>query len=250
MIRGLYTSGTGMISQMKKLDIITNNLTNINTNGFKEDTLLTRSFQDTLVSRLNDPSILYSTPEVGPLNKGVRIDQVYTSFEQGTLSETNKPADFAIEGEGFFVVNTPDGERLTRDGAFGVDANGRLITSEGYSVMGENGEIFVKNNQFTLNAEREIISDGEYTDKILVVNADDEALRKIGDNLYVNQNPQSQTVNTDSKVKQGFLEGSNVDLAKSMVNMMEVYRSYESNQKVAKMIDETLERAVNDLGKI
>lgn len=250
MIRGLYTSGTGMISQMKKLDIITNNLANVNSNGYKEDNLLTRSFKETLVSRLNDPSVFNTTPEVGPLNKGVRIDQIFTSFAQGTLSETNNLTDFAIKGEGFFVVNTPEGERLTRDGSFSVDSNGRLVNAEGYPVMGENGEIIVQNNQFTLNADREIVSSGEYIDRLLVVDADNEQLRKAGNNLYINQNPDSQTVNTDSKVEQGFLEGSNVDLATSMVNMMEVYRSYESNQKVAKMIDETLGKAVNEIGKI
>lgn len=239
-----------MISETKKMDVITNNLANISTNGFKEDVPITRSFKEILVSRLNDPSVLYSTPEVGPLNKGVRIDQIHTNFEQGTLSETNNNTDFSIIGEGFFVVNTPGGERLTRDGAFGVDADGRLVTSEGYPVMGENGEIFVGNNQFTLNTGREIISQGEYIDKLLIVNADNEALRKTGDNLYINTDPQSRTINSDSKVSQGFLEGSNVDLAQSMVDMMSVYRNYESNQKVAKMIDETLGKAVNELGRI
>lgn len=250
MIRGLYTAGTGMISQMKKMDVITNNLSNVNTTGYKEDTLLTRSFQETLLSRINDPSVVYSTPEVGPLNKGVRIDQVHTDFEQGTLNETGNKTDFAIQGKGFFVVNTPNGERLTRDGTFTLDATGRLVTSEGHPVMGQNGEIYIGTKQFSVNGQREIMVDGEVIDRLHIVNVNDEDLRKTGDNLYLNINPQNQTENTDSQVKQGFLEGSNVDLAKSMVNMMEVYRNYESNQRVVKMLDDTLGRTVNDIGKI
>lgn len=238
-----------MLSNMKKMDVIVNNLSNVNTNGYKEDALITRSFREMLVSRIEDPSVLRAAPEVGPLNKGVRVDMVHTSFDQGTLNETGSPTDFAISGEGFFVVETPFGERLTRDGSFGVDSSGRLVSADGYPVMGENGEIYV-GSSFTLNAEREIISDGEYVDRILIVDADNESLRKTGDNLYVNTNPQTQTLNTDSKVMQGFLEGSNVDLAKSIVNMIEVYRNFESNQKVIKMIDETLGKAVNDIGKI
>lgn len=250
MIRGLYTSGTGMITQMKKMDVITNNLSNVNTNGFKEDTLITRSFKEALVSRIDDPSVVNSAPEVGPINKGVRIDMVYTSFEQGSLNETGNPTDFAISGEGFFVVNTPDGERLTRDGSFSIDSDGRIVNSSGYPLMGENGEIFVDNRNFTLNSNREIISNGEFIDRISLVDADGESLRKTGDNLYMNINPQGQTENTNSNIKQGFLEGSNVDLAKSMVNIIETYRNFESNQKVVRMIDDTLGKAVNDLGKL
>lgn len=250
MIRGLYTSGTGMISQMKKMDVITNNLSNVNTNGFKEDTLITRSFKEALVSRIDDPSVLHSAVEVGPLNKGVRIDMVYTRFEQGSFNETGNTTDFAISGEGFFVINTPDGERLTRDGSFGLDSDGRIVNASGYPVIGENGEIFVDNKNFTLNSKREIILNGEFIDRLLLVDADGESLRKTGDNLYMNINPQSQTDNTESNIKQGFLEGSNVDLAKSMVNIIEVYRNFESNQKVVKMIDDTLGKAVNELGKL
>lgn len=251
MIRGLYTAGTGMISQMKKMNVVTNNLANVNTAGFKEDSVLTSSFQEAMVMRLNDPGILNASREVGPLHKGVRIERVYTRFEQGSLLETKNSTDLAIKGEGFFVIRTPQGERLTRDGAFQIDSMGRLVNAEGNPVLGESGEIFVQNNRFTVSPKGEIMSpEGEHIDTIMVVRPDTAGLRKEGGGLYVELNPGAREIDRESTLSQGYLENSNVDLAKSMVGVIEIYRNYESNQRVVKMLDETLGRAVNDIGKV
>ncbi|NLY96851.1 MAG: flagellar hook-basal body complex protein, partial [Clostridiaceae bacterium] len=117
MIRGLYTVGTGMLTQRKKLDVLANNLANVDTAGFKQDKLLTRSFQDVLIRRIGDSA---GKNEVGPYNYGLHTDAVATDFIQGPLDQTDRMLDLAIEGEGFFAVNTEDGIRYTRAGAFRV----------------------------------------------------------------------------------------------------------------------------------
>ncbi len=249
MVRGLYTAGTGMITQMKRMDILSNNLANVETNGYKEDSLLSRSFEDMLIERINDPSIVNKTKMVGPLNTGVHIDSIYTSFEQGVAKETGNNTDLMIKGDGFFVVLTPEGERYTRDGAFEIDSLGRLVTKEGYLVLGENGAIEIGTNKFKADGNGEIWVDGEYAGGLRIVGFDVSGLRKTGSNLYENYLQNEQTV-PEYSIEQGFLEGSNIDMAKSMVNMIEVYRNYESNQKVIKMIDGTLAKAVNEIGKI
>lgn len=251
MIRGLYTAGTAMLSQMKKMDVITNNLSNINTNGFKEDNLLSRSFNELLIERIHDdPSVIYKTRDVGPLGTGIHIDQVFTNFASGAPVETGCMTDLSITGEGFFVISIPDGERYTRDGAFQIDGAGRLTTKAGNPVMGENGEIYLGNSEFNVNSNGEIYVDGSFIDKLRILNFGNDDLRKEGNNLYMNFNPQNQGTASDSFVSQGFLEGSNVDPVKGMVKMIEVYRNYESNQKIIKMLDETLGKAVNEIGRL
>ncbi|MCK9479152.1 MAG: flagellar basal-body rod protein FlgF [Firmicutes bacterium] len=249
MVRGLYIAGTGMITQMKRMDVLSNNLANVDTNGFKEDSLLSRSFEDMLIDRIGDPAVVNVSSRVGQLNTGIHIDSVYTGFEQGSAKETNCPTDLMIKGEGFFVVLTENGERYTRDGAFEIDGFGRLATKSGDVVLGENGAINLSNNNFTVKSNGEIYTEDGFVDKIKIINFDNNALRKTGNNLYENY-LQSPEQTSSSNVAQGFVESSNVDLAKSMVRMVEVYRNYESNQRIIKMIDDTLAKAVNEIGKI
>lgn len=251
MIRGLYTAGTGMITQSKRMDVITNNLANVNTNGFKEDNLVSRSFEEVLIERINDPSIVNTTKQVGPLTLGVHIDQVFTRFEQGSMQQTGNQTDFAIRGEGFFVVQTDDGEFYTRDGAFEIDDAGRLTTKEGNPVLGRNGQINIGSNKFSVNSNGEVFVNGAFVDSLRVVSFENnDDLRKSGSNLYMNFNPQNAEVESDGTIAQGYLEGANVDLVKGMVEMIEVYRNYETNQRVVKMLDETLAKAVNDIARI
>ncbi len=141
MIRSLYTAGTNMIVQRKRMDVITNNIANVDTTGFKGDKLLSRSFEDMLLERVGDPAVLNRSYNVGPLNTGVHIDEVITDFTQGTVMETGRPTDVALMTDGFFVINTPAGERYTRDGSFSRNAEGYLVTSDGSNVVGENGNI-------------------------------------------------------------------------------------------------------------
>ncbi len=252
MLRSLYTMGTAMIAQSRRMDVVTNNMTNFETAGYKADTLVTRSFRDMLISRLNDPSIT-QYEYAGRHNTGIHIDQVYTAFTQGALETTGVSTDMALTADGFFVIETPDGERYTRAGNFSVDAAGYLVTPKGGYVQDTDGNrLYVGGTEFDVSAEGIVSVGGAPAGQLRTVTFPDNAgLRKEGDNLYSNFDPEGNApTDTPVEIKQGFLEGSNVDAAREMVNMMEVYRSYELNQRVLRMIDDSLGRAVNDIAKV
>jgi flagellar basal-body rod protein FlgG len=183
------------------------------------------------------------------LGNGTHNSRVITSFVQGNLEGTERSLDFALEGEGFFVVSTPGGERYTRDGSFSVSSDGYLLSSGGYYVQGQNGRIYVGGDNFAVNEEGSVSVNGAVTDRLRIVRFENAAsLRKDGNNLYISgQRPRQDN---DTKVMQGFLEGSNVDVSGELANMLAVSRSYETNQRVLRMVDGTLEKSVNNVGRI
>lgn len=246
MLRCLYIAGTGMLVQRKKMDVLTNNITNAETTGFKQDALLSRSFNDMLIARLNDPTGYSNT--IGPQNTGVHGDDVTTDFTQGSMEQTELTTDLALDGQGFFAVSTPKGERYTRDGSFSVSSTGYLTTSEGYPVQGSNGPVYVGMGKFAVEENGNVSVNGNVTDKLKIVSFQNPAaLRKEGSNLFSGA---GATADNTTVIKQGFLENSNVDIAEQMVKMIEVSRTYETNQRMVKMIDDSLGKAVNDVGRV
>ncbi len=251
MLRSFYIAGTGMLVQREKMDVLTNNITNIDTTGYKKDKLISSAFKDMLIKRTDDPYILSRTNLIGPQNTGVHIEEIVTSFKQGNMEQTDRMEDLALENEGFFVIETAEGNRYTRSGNFSVDVEGYLVNSDGLYVMGENGRINVGENDFTADAEGNIYINETLTDKIKIVTFDDLAgLRKEADNLYSNYSAGQERAAAEVKVKQGYLESSNVDMAQEMVDMMAYSRAYEINQRVLKMLDSSLEKTVNQVGKV
>ena len=249
MIRGLYIATTGMLSQQRRMDVLTNNLANAETTGYKEDQLLVRSFDDMLIERINDPAVVGYSAQVGPLSPGIHVDEVATRHGEGPLEETNLSTDLALTGSGYFVVNTPDGERYTRSGQFAVSADGFLITAEGHQVQGQDGPVFVGGSQFTVETDGRVTSPFGITQLRLVDFEDPTGLRKEGSNLYSDFAAGLQE-EAQAQVRQGFLEGSNVDLSRQMTQMIEIQRSHEINQRIVKMMDERLGKAVNDIGRL
>ena len=250
MLRSFYIASTGMLVQRKKMDVITNNITNSETTGYKKDQLLSRSFKDMMIARINDPAVINISTPVGLQNTGVHIDEVITNFTQGNMEETGRLSDMAIEGSGFFAISTTAGERYTRDGSFGVNSQGYLVTADGNYVQGENGRILVGSSKFSIDGQGNVTVNGASAGKLKIVTfADSAGLRKEGNNLYYNYNT-SAVANGQYNVKQGFLEGSNIDIAQEMVDMMAVSRTYDTNQRMVKMIDETLSKTVNDVGRV
>lgn len=248
MIRGLYIAATGMQTQKNRMDVVTNNLANASTTGYKEDNLITRSFQDMLVERMGDPAIVGRSNEVGTLNNGTHIDEIMTSFAGGSLGETSENTDLALLGDGFFAVQTPDGERYTRAGNFSISADGYLTTAEGFAVLGQNGPIQVGSSSFTVGGNGTVNS-ARGKDQLRVVSfADNQGLRKEGSNLYSNYNT-TMTGDSGAQVRQGYLESSNVDLTSQVTDMITIQRNYELNQRVVRIMDERLGRAVNDIAK-
>lgn len=259
MLRSMYTAGTAMLAQSRRMDVITNNMSNVETSGYKSDTLVTRSFRDMMISRLNDPS-MYRYQYVGTHNTGIHVDQSYTNWSVGALESTDVTTDLALAGEGFFCVDytTEEDEEpveyYTRNGAFNVDVEGYLVTGEGNRILGEAGQIMVGSTDFTVAPDGLVYdADGNEIDRLRVVRFEDNStLRKVGHNMFSNYDPNGENPPEEiiSEVKQGYLEGSNVNAAREMVDMMQTYRAYEINQKVLRMIDDSLGRAVNDIARI
>jgi len=250
VLRGLYTAATGMIHQRRRLDTVSNNIANVNTTGFRRDRVVTRAFDDELLLRLQEGNF-NSRTRIGLLNHGVYAERVMTAFEQGSFQQTGNNTDLAIEGAGFFAVMTDIGEQYTRDGGFVVDGTGRLVTTEGWQVLGEGGPIVVGSDDFQADAMGNVFSGGEWVERLRIVDfADTDALRKAGDNLFVNPDPENAIVDAETRIRQGYIEGSNVEVQREITDMLEAFRRYESSQQILRMMDETLGRTVNDLGRV
>lgn len=252
MIRGLYTSASGMLAQMKRTDLISSNLANVNTTGFKKDATIFQALEEMQLRRLGDaysigPKKLDAKPYIGALGTGVDVGQVYTRFDQGSIKNTSNPLDLALEGDGFFVVMTPAGNRYTRDGSFTINCQGYLVTKDGHMVMGQNGPVLVPEDMsITVNQNGEIFSDGERIDQLLLVSFAGEQLVKEGDNLYSSD---GQPQEAQPKVIQGALEDSNANAIVEMVNLIEAFRAYEASQKLVVTHDNLLDKAVNEIAR-
>lgn len=250
MFRGLYIAGSGMMLQRRKMETITNNITNADTTGFKKDHLVSHTFDDVLIERINDTRVLSQTNLVGPLNFGTQVDQLYTDFSMGNIEDTGRDTDLFIAGDGYFALNTPDGERYSRSGAFQLDSQGILVDGNGNQLLGIEGPIYVGSEGFSINENGDVFIGDERINTIRIVSFEDNtALRKEGGNLYSTITaPIEDAANT--AIKQGALESSNVEIAREMVDMMTVYRAYETNQKMVTMIDEINGKAVNEIGRV
>ncbi len=256
MVRGLYTSAVGMMTQMQKMDVVSNNIANSDTVGFKKDTVVVRSFSEELSKRLDDPKyrLIKFNQGIGNMSLGVFVDEVYTDFSTGSFEETNGSLDCAISGEGFFAINVTNRngdtvERYTRDGSFTLDSENNLRTNDGNYVVGEGGNINIPNGVISIDAKGNIFSNNEFVDRIKIVDfSNKESLRKVGDNLYETID-ESQEQDFTGSVIQNRLEGSNVNSVQEMVKMISLARNYEANQKMIQTHDSTLNRAVNDIGR-
>jgi flagellar basal-body rod protein FlgG len=234
---------------MNKQNVISNNLANVNTPGFKKDYASIVSFPETLVyaSESQSPSNTgYGL--VGKMGFGVGIGQTGYIMSNGVLRSTGNPLNVALSGNGFFAVKTDEGERYTRNGSFSKDAYGRLADSEGNLVLGEKGTISVNGKEVSIDVSGRIKVDGKYVDTLKVRSFDRGALTKIGGNLF--SASAAGAVTKDLSINQGYLEESNVDSSEEMVEMVQVLRTYETNQKVLKTQDEILSKAVNEVGRV
>lgn len=252
MVRGLYTAATGMTVQRSKMDVLTNNIANTETTGFKADTLITSTFDEVMLSRVNDPNVsIVGSETVGGYDFGSHVDELVTDFKGGNLEQTDKKTDLALEGDGFFVVETAGGqERYTKSGNFTVNSEGYLVTQDGGYVLGENGRVRVGSQDFSVSADGTVTGSTAAEDQLRLVTFNDlGVLRKEGGNLFSVYGDAAPTASAGTVVHQGMLEGSNVDMSQEMVDMISVYRKYEASQKVISMTDKTLEKTVS-LGRI
>lgn len=251
MIRGLYTSAMGMVVQQKRQENISQNLANIETNSFKKQEMIASAF-DRVVVKNKANSVDNRLTAIGDMHLGVRVDDLYTDFKQGIVEDTDEPLDFAIEGEGFFTIQLPSGDyAYTRDGSFTLNENGQLTTKQGYLVMADNLEsIPLRTEDIQVDSRGMITLPNGQDFALSIVNfAQAQDLQKLGGNLYTIEGGQPIDGNAYT-IRQGSLEKSNVNALDELVKMIEVTRSFESNQKAVQAMDDTLGKAVNEVGRV
>lgn len=201
-----------------------------------------------IVDRLQ---LYYAPGIIGTLNGGSSINSVVTSFMQGSLRETNRALDLAIKGEGFFCVRVRGEERYTRDGSFVIDSDGYLSTVEGHRVVGDMGDIYVGDQKVDIHTDGEMYTDDLFWDRLKLVTFEyPEELLKAGDNLYIADRDNYYKYGMEGEVLQGFLETSNINAVKEMVNMITAFRSYEANQRIITAYDEVIGKSVNEVGRV
>ncbi len=286
MLRSFYTSTSGLKAQEQRMNNVANNLANVNRTGFKRDITVMKAFPEMLISRLNDQvqrlpiGSVDNHPVVGMLGTGVESNQTFTDFSQGSLVETEHPYDMGLEGAGFFVVETPQGERYTRNGEFTLGKEGFLETKEGLRVLGERGPIQLKLNNFRIDRNGNIFYNPslqddpqrlvterendwrqeELLDTIKLVGFDRvQHLEKMGSSLFkpasesnlgipLSGVPHLLSAQQRPVLRWKMLEKSNINAVSEMVNMIEVQRAYEANQKVIQTDDQLLGRLINGVG--
>ena len=255
MIRGWYIGASGMAAQQNRLDAISNNLANVDTTGFKKQIPVSKEFSELLLRRTAADGV-YETPfgsadvapVIGKIGIGVETNELYTDFSQGSFKSTDTKSDLALGGEGFFAVETPLGERYTRNGNFHIGKEGLLLTKEGYPVLGESGAIRVPDDKFTVNEDGMIVSanDNRFIDRVKIVRFENERyLQKQGSSLWhttaVSGSAYIAEGDERPRVLQGYTETSNVNVVNEMVQMIEVNRAYEANQKTVQTQDDMME---------
>ncbi len=245
MLRGLYTAATGMNLQLNREDVVANNLANINTTGYKKDEVTCTSFEEELFLALDRSGI---TP-IGTASLGVEVDGVFTHLTPGNYITTGNSLDLSIAGDGYFLVESPSGRYLTRNGNFTKSADGYLVTSEGDRVIGANGPVRLDNRQVNIAQDGAILIDGRITDRLLIVLPTDQAsLMKEGSSQFRLTGGWTRVENP--QINQGELENSNVNPIEEMTKMIAVTRAYESNQKVIAVMDEVMNKIANELGRV
>lgn len=227
----------------KKMEAVSNNIANMGTSSFKK---ACTSFREVL-AKCSDGSIRSGTTMI-----------LGTDFSPGEMKQTGNPLDVALQGPGFFKVETPQGVVYTRNGSFTQNNEGILVTSDGYPVLGQGGQITLKGSNIEINDHGGISmdqsGDGRMSeiDRLTVVNFEDTSvLEKVGDSSYRSKSTSAQeTPADDTKVQQGFLEQSNINPVQEMIDLIQIQRTYEFYRKVIQSYDELESRLYNDVGRL
>ncbi|MFD2615524.1 flagellar hook-basal body protein [Paenibacillus gansuensis] len=288
MLRGLYTAAAGMIAQQRKHDTVTNNIANINTPGYKEEQAVNRAFPEMLIALIGEDQ-KPGSKQIGRMNSGVLAEEPVTVHLQGDLQETKNAGDFALSSDirvpgmtfdasgkyvspdgtvtyqpqAYFTVRDANGEeRFTRNGKFVVGAAGQLLTTDGALVLGTD------NQPITLSgplSDYRVTEQGQFADaqtgeldptisglKISKIQNPYDLVREGNGNFRLSGEAAAADVapGDNVAVRQGFIERSNVDAAAAMVDLMTAQRAYEANQKMIQYYDKSMDRAVNDIGRV
>lgn len=258
MLRGLYTAWTGMVNEQNRMDVMTNNLANVSTVGYKKEGSTSQSFDDVLTVKIKDASVgLANVQRTGVRNPGVKIGENYVDYSQGSFRDTGNTYDFALSGEGFFAIEFTNkaGETstmFTRAGQFTLTKEGFLVTEEGDYVLDVNNRRIqldtLKDSDITTDGR--ISQDGQEIAQIQVADFEDyNYLERYGE-TYFRPLEGARQIQGTASIYSGYLEMANVQTVSEMVNLISISRAYEANQKLIQTYDDSLEIAVSQLGRL
>lgn len=277
MIRGIYTSASAMLIETMRQDQIANNLANVDTVGFKQDGAVFKELPTMNIRRVNDgklypPRPIYKHPRIGKLGTGAILDETYTRWEAGSMSYTGNDLDISLDNEkAFFIVESKNGIRYTRDGSWTLDNEGFLVTKGGDYVLGEflgdeeeNTGVLVQDDgnvnarfqriqvdlgkKCTIDEEGRVLLDNESQYRLVTgIAADRKAFRKEGANNFVRA--YGDVTRAETNFAPGYLEKPNFSVVEEMVRMIEVSRAYEANSKFIQAHDGLLDKAINSVGQ-
>ena len=238
MNRGYYYAANGMIMNQRKLDCIGNNLANMSTAGYKRDTVLPNSFKEQMI-------LVKHREELSGTFRHTYIDTSYTDLKQGFFEFTDSPFDVAVQGDVYFNIAGYNGETmLTRNGQWELDSEGYLCLSTSGRILGENGEIYLGNDDFVIDVDGRIYQNGEYVDRLrLSYIPPDGNIDKFGVNMFTSEDATDVPEDAKFDIIQGAYERSNIDLNYEMTMMMNTNRIYEASSAILKLCDSMNQRA-------
>lgn len=257
MVKGLYTASWGMINEQKRVDILSNNMANSSTTGYKKEGSTSEAFRDVLAYKIHDTSTPGYAKRLGAMNMGVKIGEVYTDYSQGPIHETGNTFDMALSGNGFFAIEftNKSGEssiKYTRDGNFTLNVKGEVVNKNGDYLLDTAGNHITVDPFAELSIDRmgTLYVNGAAQAKIQVTDFDDyNFLEKYGENYLTALDGATEKAST-AQVISNYLEDSNVQVVEEMVSLINYTRAYETNQKMIQAIDSTLETAVSRVGRV
>jgi flagellar basal-body rod protein FlgG len=228
------------------MDIVANNLANVDTAGFRRSDIAFNQFMSS-EHALRRNQIEFEHLPPGSL-------QTFVDHTQAALRPTESPLHMAIDGEGYFTIQTPNGTAWNRDGSFTLNEIGYLSTMDGYLVMGEFGPIQLDGNNFSVSLDGDIVVENQVVNRFLIQNFDTNDVKLTGKNLFVPRDEflddvQAIVIEPNAVIKQGFLETSNVSIVREMVRMIAIHRQYQANERAIRTNDEALQRSVRDIAR-
>ncbi|QOR35359.1 hypothetical protein IMX26_00520 [Clostridium sp. 'deep sea'] len=256
MDKSIYNVGSTMKFFQEKVNVISNNLSNSATMGFKKDTIVSESFDKILLRNFKSQVSVFGNDDITKTSfmeeytPGVYASEVITSYEKGNLEDTGRKSDIALATDSYMVVKTKKEDVYIGSATTKRDNEGYLIVPTLGRVQGESGDIQIESNDFTIDEVGRIYVDGEEVDKIKAVQFRDmKQIKKVGDVSFTT--PKSNVQDDDEAMfQQGFLEGSNVNMTNEMVDLIEVSRRYQTVQQTIQMLDEIFGIAVNKIGRV
>jgi len=246
MSGGMYLAAAGALVQQMRLEMLANNVANVNTIGYKGEKSIFRVAEDE-----QNPAIADSPDALQPLSPYAPPFSAVVDFSQGAVRQTGNPLDVAINGNGFFSVQTPDGVQYTRQGSFTLDAEGVLITPDGFPVLGEGGELALEEGTVEIDQEGGVYVDGDEVGRLQITDfLNPGSLKKAGNGRFVAPDTANRGERPEAvTLSQGYLETANVNPVQAMTEMIETSRAFEAYQKVIQSADEATSKSINDVGK-